>query len=179
MDIKKLNEAIQEAKEAKIKPIKAIEPTAEEKAFLDEMSKKIENEEGISYGELAELQSLQPQIIFINDIRLAEWAGIPEEVWNISGIDESAETEKKVMKESEKSLMAVIRDLKDDIDAYDREDGADITTFLNERLDRLFIYNEDTIDLWKEVMLDSSADMNIIEMMQNDIKSYILNELAV
>ena len=102
MDIKKLNEVIQEAKEAKIKPIKAIEPTAEEKAFLDEMSKKIENEEGISYGELAELQSLQPQIIFINDIRLAEWAGIPEEVWNISGIDEAAETvksEKKTMKE--------------------------------------------------------------------------------
>ena len=96
MDIKKLNEAIQEAKEAKIKPIKAIEPTAEEKAFLDEMSKKIENEEGISYGELAELQSLQPQIIFINDIRLAEWAGIPEEVWNISGIDESAEPLKEI-----------------------------------------------------------------------------------
>lgn len=102
MDIKKLNEAIQEAKEAKIKPIKAIEPTAEEKAFLDEMSKKIENEEGISYGELAELQSLQPQIIFINDIRLAEWAGIPEEVWNISGIDESVEpvkSEKEVIEE--------------------------------------------------------------------------------
>lgn len=103
MKIRELNEAISKALNEKIKPIKAIKPTAEQKEFLDKIAKMIENEEGISYGELSELQSLQPQIVYIGDIRLAEWSGIPEEVWNISCIDESikpSKTEKKVLKEA-------------------------------------------------------------------------------
>ena len=98
MDIKKLTEAISKTLNEKIKPIKAIEPTEEEQAFLDDMAKKIENEEGISYAELSNLQSLQSQIVWLGDVKLAEWSGIPEEVWNISCIDESLNA-KKVMKE--------------------------------------------------------------------------------
>jgi len=99
MDIKKLTEAISKTLNEKIKPIKAIEPTEEEKAFLDDMARKIENEEGISYAELSNLQSLQSQIVWLGDVKLAEWSGIPEEVWNISCIDESLNSDKKVMKE--------------------------------------------------------------------------------
>lgn len=84
MNIKKLNEVMANALKEDLKPIKAIEPTKEQQEFLDEMKQKIENEEGISYGELADLQSLQPQIVYIGDVRLAEWDGIPEEVWDIS-----------------------------------------------------------------------------------------------
>lgn len=84
MDIKKLNEAIAKALKEELKPIKAIKPTKEQQEFLDYIKEQIKNEVGISYGEYADLEDLQPQIVYLGDIELAQYAGIDEEVWNIS-----------------------------------------------------------------------------------------------
>ena len=84
MDIKKLNEAIAKASKEELKPIKAIKPTKEQQEFLDYIKEQIKNEVGISYGEYADLEDLQPQIVYLGDIELAQYAGIDEEVWNIS-----------------------------------------------------------------------------------------------
>lgn len=48
---------------------------------LNELRQAIDNE-NISYGELAELQNYYPEIMKLGDARLAEAAGIPEEVFN-------------------------------------------------------------------------------------------------
>lgn len=42
----------------------------------------IDAEEDLSYGELAFLQDHKKEIFDLDDIVLAEWAGIPEEEWN-------------------------------------------------------------------------------------------------
>ena len=106
MKIRELNEAIVKALKEELKPIKAIKPTKEQQEFLDYIKDQIKNEVGISYGEYADLEDLQPQIVYLGDIELAQYAGIDEEVWNISNIDESlkpSKTDKKVMKEDEYS----------------------------------------------------------------------------
>ena len=51
-------------------------------AELERISKAIENEEDISYGELFFLQNHKKEIREMGDIRLAEFAGIPENEWN-------------------------------------------------------------------------------------------------
>ena len=51
-------------------------------AELERISKAIENEEGISYGEISFLQNHQEEIKKMGDIVLAQWADIPEEEWN-------------------------------------------------------------------------------------------------
>ena len=69
MNIKQLNEALSKL--------------LEEDVFdrLEELSKSIENEEGISYDDIVFLQSHKKEIKELGDVRLAQWAGIPEEEW--------------------------------------------------------------------------------------------------
>lgn len=42
----------------------------------------IDAEKDLSYGELAFLQDHKKEIFDLDDIVLAEWAGIPEEEWH-------------------------------------------------------------------------------------------------
>lgn len=87
MDIKQLNEELstilKEAEEldTAVEPIEPVEPSAEEMKFLTHMQKAIQNEEGISWGEIAKLEALQPQVVWLGDMILAQWAGIDEDVW--------------------------------------------------------------------------------------------------
>lgn len=53
------------------------------KAELNRLAKAIQNEEDLSYGEIAFLQDHQKEIYELGDIVLAEWAGIPEDVWSL------------------------------------------------------------------------------------------------
>ena len=66
--------------ECKMNEVKAVEPTPEVKAELERIKGEIEKE-GISYGEIAYLQDHQAEIRALDDIELAQWAGIPEEEW--------------------------------------------------------------------------------------------------
>ena len=49
---------------------------------LKRLRKRIDNEQGISYGELFFIQEHKKEIFDMEDIVLAQWAGIPEEEWN-------------------------------------------------------------------------------------------------
>ena len=49
---------------------------------LTRLKNAIYNEEPMSYGEIAFLQSHQQEVLEYGDIRLAEWSGITEEEWN-------------------------------------------------------------------------------------------------
>ena len=50
-------------------------------ATLDSIKKSIENE-CISWGEIAYLQSHQQEVLETDDIQLAQWADISEQEWN-------------------------------------------------------------------------------------------------
>ena len=52
------------------------------KKELERLQKVIENEENISYGELFFLESHKKEVLEIGDVRLCEFAGIPEEDYN-------------------------------------------------------------------------------------------------
>ncbi len=67
------------------------------RARLEALRKAIENE-SISYGEIAELQSLR-DCIDSNDAVLLEWAGVPEKEYNLE--EDHAEIKKQI-KEWEK-----------------------------------------------------------------------------
>ena len=49
---------------------------------LKRLRKRIDNEQGISYGELFFIQEHKKEIFDMEDIVLAQWAGIPEKEWN-------------------------------------------------------------------------------------------------
>ena len=49
---------------------------------LKRLRKRIDNEQGISYGELFFIQEHKKEIFDMEDIVLAQWAGISEEEWN-------------------------------------------------------------------------------------------------
>ena len=181
MKIRELNEAISRALNEKIKPIKAIKPTAEQKEFLDEIAKMIENEEDISYGELIELQSLQPQIVYIGDIRLAEFSGIPEEVWNISGIDESlkpSKTDKKAMKESVNSIDSIVNSVV--IKVNDSFDGTvDKDDLIHEFADDYLGNFDDVIDLFKEIHFNRSDLYDeILRSVSEEIEDRVREKLS-
>lgn len=69
MNIKELNETLSKL--------------LEEDVFdrLEELRKAIENEEDLSYDDISFLQNHQKEIRELDDIVLAQWAGIPEEEW--------------------------------------------------------------------------------------------------
>lgn len=64
------------------------------KKELLRIKKDIENEIGISYSELAYLQSHQKEIMELQDIQLAEWSGITEEEWNNGKLNEEMAVQK-------------------------------------------------------------------------------------
>ena len=49
---------------------------------LKRLRKRIDNEQGISYAEIFFIQEHKKEIFDMEDIVLAQWAGIPEEEWN-------------------------------------------------------------------------------------------------
>ena len=53
---------------------------------LLQIRKSIDNE-NVSYSELFFLQNHKPEILELNDIILAEWAGITENEWNNRELD--------------------------------------------------------------------------------------------
>ena len=50
--------------------------------YITRLKNVIYNEENISYSEIFFLQDHQDEVLQYGDVRLAEWAGIPESVWN-------------------------------------------------------------------------------------------------
>lgn len=48
---------------------------------LNRLKEVIENEEGISYSEIAYLQDHKEEVLSLGDVRLCEWAGITEAEW--------------------------------------------------------------------------------------------------
>ena len=58
------------------------------KETLDEYAKAIENEESLSYMDLAWLGKHRQDVLEYGDIRLCEWAGITEEEYNNNKLEE-------------------------------------------------------------------------------------------
>ena len=181
MKIRELNEAIVKALKEELKPIKAIKPTKEQQEFLDYIKDQIKNEVGISYGEYADLEDLQPQIVYLGDIELAQYAGIDEEVWNISNIDESlkpSKTDKKAMKESVNSIDSIVNSVV--IKVNDSFDGTvDKDDLIHEFADDYLGNFDDVIDLFKEIHFNRSDLYDeILRSVSEEIEDRVREKLS-
>ena len=81
----------------------------------------------------------------------------------------------------DKETMTIQKALKEIKEYYSDDelaemDEEELRERLGETIERVLIYNEDVIDLWKAMWMESSASSSVLDEITSDVRSYLENE---
>jgi hypothetical protein len=94
---------------------------------------------------------------------------------------EQAKVNESVSIKEDKETMTIQKALKEIEEYYSDDelaemDEEELRERLGETVERVLIYNEDVIDLWKAMWMESSASSSVLDEITSDVRSYLENE---
>lgn len=102
--------------------------------------------------------------------------------YEIKTFGKSSTKNESVSIKEDKETMTIQKALKEIEEYYSDDELAEmdedeLRERLGETIERVLIYNEDVIDLWKAMWMESSASSSVMDEITSDVRSYLENEV--